>query len=223
MEGMGHPGPRLALMVAALVLSGCGTALPAADPAPAATSRATARVGVEPIESAESAEPTDATDPLGAGGSGGGVSSGRDTPSVSLPTGPVFPLTLRRTGGIADFHDTVVLDDDGLVTVDTTSIVGRTCRLSAAQRGTLLVGLSTLRLTGSHAAPSTTDDGPDPSPPADGDAPTDPITVTVTDVNARPVDLTDPSLGQIAALVSALITDVTLTTPATTTCEDTPQ
>ncbi len=220
MEGMGHTGPRLALVATALVLSGCGTALPAGDPT--VTARSTSQVGVEASRSVEPGEPSEPAEPIDAAGSGQGVSSGRDVPTVTLSTGPVFPLTLRRTGGIADFHDTVVLTGDGVATVDTASIAGRTCRLSAAQRATLLVGLSTLRLTGSHPAPTTTADRSDPGPPADGEAPTDPITVTVTDVHARPVDLTDPSLGQIAALVSALVTDVTLTAPATTTCTDAP-
>ncbi len=204
---MGRTGPGVVLVVTAFALSGCGTVLTAA--APSAAPAATTQAGVEP------------TAPVDAAGSGAGISSGRDAPSVTLPTGPVFPLTLRRTGGIADFHDTVVLSGDGLATVDTTSISGRTCRLSATQSAQLLVGLSTLRLSRSPSSPAAAAaDGAETSPPSDGEAPTDPITVTVTDVNARPVDLTDPSLGQIAALVSALVTDVTLTRPAVTPCSD---
>ncbi len=221
---MGRTGPGVALVVAALALSGCGSALPTGRSAPQPTTQtrvapgATGEGGAE-VDPADVGDVDEAGDAGDVGGAGEGISSGRDTPAVKLPTGPVFPLTLRRTGGIADFHDTVVLDDDGLVTVDTTSIAGRTCRLTAPQRATLLVGLSTLRLGGSTPAPR---DASGPAPSVDGETPTDPITVTVTDVNARPVDLTDPSLGQISALVSALITDVTLTTPATTSCTDAP-
>jgi hypothetical protein len=47
---------------------------------------------------------------------------------------------------------------------------------------------------------------------------TDPITISVTDHEARRIDLSDPSLGEISGLVGILVSDVTLSVPATTRC-----
>ena len=53
----------------------------------------------------------------------------------------------------------------------------------------------------------------------DPDAVTDdPITISVTDHQARRIDLSDPSLGEISGLVGTLVSDVTLSVPATTRC-----
>jgi hypothetical protein len=129
------------------------------------------------------------------------------------PPSPVFPLTLRRTGGIAGFDDTVVLRANGQVLVDTRSVHGRTCTLTGPQQKQLLTALGTVRLNGF---------GPEASEPADtgsgeGEGP-DRITISITDQRARPIDLSDPSLGDVAGMVGALVTDVTLSSPATTTC-----
>ncbi|WP_347350665.1 hypothetical protein [Intrasporangium sp.] len=134
---------------------------------------------------------------------------GLEVPPVVL-TGPVFPLTLRRTGGTAGFHDTVVLRGDGTLTVDTDTIHGRTCRLDRATRTALLVALSTLQLGSPHTTPAGL---PERTPTS-----SDPITLTVTDVHHRPVDIDDPSLGEIHSRIAALVSDVTLTVPALTRC-----
>ena len=42
---------------------------------------------------------------------------------------------------------------------------------------------------------------------------TDPITISVTDHQARRIDLSDPSLGEISGLVGTLVSDVTLSVP----------
>lgn len=125
-------------------------------------------------------------------------------------TGPTFPLTLRRTGGIADFHDTVVLTGNGTLSVDTDTIHGRTCQLDKATSNGLLVALSTLRLAGPRPVPTDV--------PVSSDASSVPITVTVTDVHHRPVQLDDPSLGEIRSRVAALVGDVALSAPARTRC-----
>ncbi|WP_147062858.1 hypothetical protein [Terrabacter aerolatus] len=145
---------------------------------------------------------------VGSGGSDAGAPS----------YGPSFPLVLRRTGGIAGFDDRIVLDLDGRMHVETRSVHGRVCTLPAPQQRQLVALLATVRLD----SPA---DGTSPSDVPSGDLATvgpdpvtDPITISVTDEQARPIDLSDPSLGEISALVGGLVGDVTLTTPATTRC-----
>ncbi|MGN6751310.1 MAG: hypothetical protein ACTHJJ_02010 [Intrasporangium sp.] len=140
----------------------------------------------------------------------GGGTPGADQPIVDA-TGPTFPLTFRRTGGIAGFHDTVVINANGTLSVDTDTIHGRICNLDKGRRNGLLVALSTLRLGAPALTPTQLPDSTDTS--------SNPITITVTDVHHHPVDLDDPSLGEIRSTVTALVADVTLTVPATTRCE----
>lgn len=137
----------------------------------------------------------------------GGEAPGEQAPSQAV-TGPTFPLTLRRTGGSAQFQDTIVLQGDGRLSVDSGAFTGRVCVLGGNERRELLAALSTLRLAGTPAAPSS------PSEPGLSD----PIRISVTDVHARPVELADPSLGAVAGMVAALVSDVTLTSPAMTRC-----
>jgi hypothetical protein len=149
----------------------------------------------------------------------GVVGSGPDEP------GPRFPMTLRRTGGIAAFDDRVVVQTDGRLVVETRLVRGRTCSLTPAQRSQLVSALTALRATPVQATDPSTD-GAVPIPPAgdaadegDGeDAESEPITLSVTDDLARTFDLADPSLGGVSDLVGAVVTDVTLTTPASATC-----
>lgn len=178
------------LSVAVLALGGCG----ATGPTTVAASGAGA-----PTDSTTQDPPTAAA--------GGAPSLERLS---APPTGPTFPLTVRRTGGIADFHDTIVIKANGSLTVDTKDVHDRTCTLDKQTRTSLLVALSTLRL-GAPPAPSTA--VPEPT-----DTSSDPITITVTDVHARPVDIGDPSLGEIRSMVSALVADVTLKVPGATRC-----
>ena len=98
---------------------------------------------------------------------------------------------MRRTGGIAGFDDTIVLRANGQILVETRTVRGRSCLLGAAQQRQLLAALSTLRLgvDGSAATPT---EPVDPVGSGDGET-NDPITIRVTDVHARPVDLSDPS------------------------------
>ncbi len=148
--------------------------------------------------------PTSFIDPPSATGT-----TGPDRATVG-PIGPTFPLTVRRTGGIAGFHDTIVLRANGTLTVDTDTIHGRTCALGNGKHNTLLVALSTLMLGTPSSEPEPLD-----SPSETG---TDPITITVTDNHHRLVGLDDPSLGEVRSQVAALVADVTLTDPATTRC-----
>lgn len=190
MGPMVRRGIAAGLSVGVLGLGGCGV-----------TTMAT---GATPVPGA----PLDAATTIPETQSAAGA-PGLDRPTAQ-PTGPTFPLTLRRTGGIAGFHDTVVLNANGSLSVDTDTIHGRLCTLDKATRNSLLVALSTLRLGGPQA--------PATPVPESSDTSSNPITVTVTDVHHRPVDLGDPSLGEIRSKVTALVSDVTLTIPATTRC-----
>lgn len=199
MVRMGRAGLGWGLVVAALALSGCGSVSAAAGAGGASEPTATS-----PVER-----------PVGGSGlapaGGGRAMSGTLGGSLA----PAFPLTLRRTGGIAAYDDTVVLKANGQILVETRTIRGRSCTLASSPQRRLLVALSTLRL---DEAPATTSD-PTPSDSSGAsDETSEPIHISVTDREARLVDLSDPSLGEVASMVGALIADVTLTSPATTSC-----
>ncbi|EWS99727.1 hypothetical protein N865_21100 [Intrasporangium oryzae NRRL B-24470] len=130
---------------------------------------------------------------------------------------PAFPLTLRRTGGIAGYDDTIVLKADGQLIVDTRTVRGRSCTLGSSPQRRLIAALSALRLDESRAPVGIQTTPSDSS--GTGDETSDPIHISVTDKEARPVDLSDPSLGEVASMVGALIADVTLSSPATTACK----
>lgn len=187
---------RLAVAMSALVvaLSGCATGAPASNGTPTPID---SRL---PSRTFAGGAVGDATDPI---------------------IGPVFPLTLRRTGGVAGYDDTVILRADGTVLVNTRSIHGRECQLSGAQQKHLLSLLSTLRLVDATETPTV--GGPDgtvdgSAPEGDDDTPNDAIVIDITDHKLRPLDLSDPSLGEVAGLVGSLVSDVTLSIPAATEC-----
>lgn len=176
----------LGLTVAALALSACGTATagPAAPPtASRVQTTSTAAPGSAPTSAPPDAQPGDSR-------------------------GPVFPITLRRTGGIADFDDTVVLEASGRVLVETRTVHGRVCVLTEQRRDPLYGVLGTLR-HGEDERPG------DSSTSADGN---DVIRIRLTDAHGHPFDLTDPSLGSVSDLVGTLVSDVTLSSPATVAC-----
>ncbi|GGN07134.1 hypothetical protein GCM10009721_38570 [Terrabacter tumescens] len=211
MDHMGRAGLCVGLAIAALFVGGCGSDVSTdssdSPGAVGATTQSSSGSGGS-TRSSTSTQPR-----IGSGGS--------DAAPPSY--GPTFPLTLRRTGGIAGFDDRIVLDLDGRLHVETRSVHGRVCTLAPAQQRRLVSLLATLRLD-----PSTTDlptsdlpgdQGPvGPDTPDAPDAVTDPITITVTDDEARPIDLSGPSLGEVSGLVGVLVGDVTLSVPATTRC-----
>jgi hypothetical protein len=195
---MGRAGLCVGLAIAALFLGGCGAATPDGGSAGGGGGSTSASAGTS----------TSAPQRL----------QGAGDPSATASYGPAFPLTLHRTGGIAGFDDRIVLELNGRVHVETRSVHGRVCTLPASQQHQLVALLATLRL---GAVAGTTTDLP--SDGSTGAGPTtvtesDPITIAVTDDLARQVDLSDPSLGEISGLVGTLVSDVTLSAPATTRC-----
>lgn len=206
MVPMGRAGLCVGLAIAAVFVGGCGSA-----------TSADAGAGVSGTTGAiSSAAPSSTSARAHAGSAASGGSGGSDALAPSY--GPSFPLVLRRTGGIAGFDDRIVLDLDGRMHVETRSVHGRVCTLPAQQQRQLVSLLATLRLD-----PPATDLSSGDVPTGDlatvaPDPVTDPITISVTDDRARPIDLSDPSLGEISGLVAGLVGDVTLTAPATTRC-----
>lgn len=187
--------PGLGVAMAALTLGGCATAgADLNDTTTAATSR--------------SASAT--TGPRG---------GSAQQPQGALPRdarGPIFPLTLRRTGGIAGYDDTVVLEPTGQVLVETRLVHGRVCVLAKPQREQLFSLLSTLRQTGPTATPTAPIEPMEPSEPGESEV----IRISLTDARNQLFDLTDPSLGSVSGLVGGLVSDVTLTSPLTVSCKN---
>ena len=194
MDVMGRAGLCVGMAVAALFVGGCGSATLEEGSPGEVTSSASA-----PVSSTTSA--------LRFGAAG--------DDALGSSYGPTFPLTLRRTGGIAGFDDQIVLEANGRVRVETRTVHGRVCTLSAPQQRQLVTLLATLRLGPSTLEPPT--DGSTARDPDDVPE-SDPITISVTDHQARAIDLSDPSLGEISGLVGLVVSDVTLSVPATTRC-----
>ena len=128
MDDMWRASVCAGVAVGALLLGGCGVAVPAdrGRPAarrsrPAAGPPATPRSGSGPDIDAGNDDRPGRTVTAASG-------SGPDEP------GPKFPMTLRRTGGIAAFDDRVVVQANGRLVVETRLVRGRTCSLTPAQR-----------------------------------------------------------------------------------------
>ncbi len=224
MDAMGAKGLASGLAVCALALGGCASVLPDDGSGAGADSASTA-----PADPDGSGSPTAGADVGGLDGLGdpgvGGVQGGDVGGAGPGLAAPAFPLTVHRTGGIAGFDDRLTLRADGRVLVNTLSVHGRLCTLTGATRSQMMAALQILKVDpqvpgGLGASGQGTGDGV----PTDGDGlggstgPTDPIVVTVTDRHGRFVDLSDASLGSVATMVDGLLTDVTLTTPAVTSC-----
>jgi len=215
MDSMLRAGVCTAVAVSALLLGGCGFTASVNGVGSTTQSQALTSDGGSTGEAPGGADGgansgIDAGNDIDRANGDGGVGSGPDEP------GPKFPMTLRRTGGIAGFDDRVVVAVSGRVVVDTRLVHGRTCTLTKTQRQQLMDALTALRATPLESG-NPTPGGTATLPPSD-DAESEPITLSVTDDLARSFDLTDSSLGGVADLIGAVVTDVTLTTPASATC-----
>ncbi|WP_323100277.1 hypothetical protein [Intrasporangium sp. YIM S08009] len=201
---MGRAGRCVGLAAAVLLLTGCGVDVPSTD----------GEFTTPPGHDATSASP-------GAAGTGTPTTGDATADAGAGPEyGPQFPLTLRRTGGVAGFDDRIVLRADGKLLVDTRSVHGRVCTLGGAQLHQIVGALSTLRLGPWSIGTTPTDGAGDGATDPASIPASDPIIISVTDDRSRAVDLTDPSVGEVAGLVATLVADVTLSAPATTRCTD---
>lgn len=202
---MGRSGLGAGLAIAALAISGCGSA---STLNPAASTRVTA------------SKPASSPAPSRIDGGGPQSVESPDDGSQTPPS-PVFPLTIRRTGGIASFSDTITLRSDGRVNVETRSVHARVCTPERQQQRDLIAALGTLHLGGTGATGI-----PDPSADGSGGAgstggpggaggDTAQILISVVDAHGRSIDLGEPSLASVLTMVTSLVSDVTLSQPST--------
>lgn len=211
---MGRLGLGSGLAIVALTISGCGS-VPTLDASPSIT--------------ASAPQVTTSTAPSRAHGGGPQSVESPDDGSQHPPPSPVFPLTISRTGGIAEFNDSIILRADGRVNVETRSVHDRTCTLDRQRQRDLIAALGTLHLgeaaatpvpdpaadgSGSTAGSNGTDGtGSTGGTPAGSD--TSQILISVIDAHGRSVDLGEPSLASVLTMVTTLVSDVTLSQPST--------
>jgi len=119
--------------------------------------------------------------------------SPKGPPSMSQPT--VFPLTITRIGGIAGFHDALIVNGDGLVSVTQKGRTPWQCRLTpvAAKRvATAAYAMPWPRLTGGSTSARFPDD----------------LVTLVQSPAGGPVRLEDPQTGTAGAIFNDLINDL---------------
>jgi hypothetical protein len=119
--------------------------------------------------------------------------SPKGPPSMSQPA--VFPLTITRIGGIAGFHDVLIVNGDGLVSVTQKGKTRWQCRLTpvAAKRvATAASAVPWPRLTTSNTSASFPDD----------------LVTLVQSAAGGPVRLEDPQTGAAGRVLNELINDV---------------
>lgn len=132
-----------------------------------------------------------------------GPGSATTPTSGSRPS--VFPVTLTRTGGVAGFHDVLVVSADGLVSVTGKAQLQRQCRLTAdalEQLTTAVAAVPWPRLTPSSTAASFPDD----------------LVTMAQSPAGGPVRLDDPQVGAGGPQLEALLTDLGGAPGASTMC-----
>jgi len=120
-------------------------------------------------------------------------SSQREPPSASQPS--VFPLTITRAGGIAGFHDVLVVTSDGLVSVTRKGKAGWRCRLTPEAARRLTTAASQVpwpRLTLNGTSASFPDD----------------LVTTVVSPAGGPVRVEDPQVGAAGPVFTELVNDL---------------
>lgn len=119
--------------------------------------------------------------------------SGSEPPSASQPS--VFPLTITRTGGIAGFHDVLVVTSDGLVSLTRKGKASWQCQLTPEAARRLTTAASEVpwpRLTPGGTKPSFPDD----------------LVTTVVSPAGGPVRLQDPQVRAAGPVFSELVNDL---------------
>jgi hypothetical protein len=119
--------------------------------------------------------------------------SPKDPPIMSQPA--VFPLTITRIGGIAGFHDVLIVNRDGLVSVTQKGRTRWQCRLTPAAAKRVATAASAVpwpRLTTSSPGASFPDD----------------LVTLVRSPAGGPVRLEDPQTGAAGTVFTGLINDL---------------
>jgi hypothetical protein len=149
----------------------------------------------------------------GSGGSGttAGGETGASTTATSSPSTPhptaaaAFPLTVSRTGGIAGFHDVVVLQADGRLEVNSRGHTS-SCRLKPEVLKDILRavgGVPWERLTPADSRPKHPDDM---------------VLLVASEGRRAPARLDDPLLGGLQQQLSDLVVDSSGPNPAHELC-----
>ena len=118
---------------------------------------------------------------------------------------PVFPVTITRTGGVAGFHDVLVVAADGVVSVRGRAQLQRQCQLTADALEQLTTAVSAVpwpRITPSSTAAAFPDD----------------LVTLVRSPAGGPVRLDDPQVGAGGRQLGALLTDLAGDPGASTMC-----
>ncbi|MHB8186545.1 MAG: hypothetical protein ACYDDU_10775 [Dermatophilaceae bacterium] len=120
-------------------------------------------------------------------------SQGSTSTNASQP--PVFPLTITRIGGVAGFHDVLVVASDGLVSVTQKGKAQRQCRLTPEAAKRLTTAASQVpwpRITPASTQPSFPDD----------------MVTMVMSPAGGPVRLEDPQVGAAGPVFNELVNDL---------------
>ncbi|MEO8555284.1 MAG: hypothetical protein ABI474_01330 [Actinomycetota bacterium] len=136
-----------------------------------------------------------------------GSQTGPDSaPGTSASPPSVFPLTITRTGGIAGFHDVLVVTKDGLVSGTQKGKAQWQCQLTPGSSARLTTAASKVpwpRLTtGSTSAAF----------------PDDMVTMVVSPAGG-PVRVEDPQVGAAGPVFTELVTDLSAGRSASGQCK----
>jgi len=124
-------------------------------------------------------------------GSQGPAGSPANSPSQSS----VFPLTITRVGGVAGFHDVLVVTSDGLVSVTQKGKAQRQCRLTPEAAKRLTTAASQVpwpRLTPGKTTAAFPDD----------------LVTLVLSPAGGPVRVEDPQVGAAGPVFTELVNDL---------------
>ena len=128
-------------------------------------------------------------------GSQSASNSSSNSPSNGSSQPSVFPLTITRVGGVAGFHDVLVVTGDGLVSVTQKGKTQRQCRLTPEAATRLTTAVSQVPWT--HITPGKTSAA----------FPDDLITMVLSPAGG-PVRVEDPQVGAAGPVFNELVNDL---------------
>jgi|SRR5680860_179896 len=120
---------------------------------------------------------------------------GSQSPSNSPSPPSVFPLTITRDGGVAGFHDVMVVTSDGLVSVTQKGKAQRQCRLTPEAAKRLTTAAS--QVPWPHITPGKTTAA----------FPDDLVTMVLSPAGG-PVRVEDPQIGAAGPVFNELVNDL---------------
>ncbi len=118
-----------------------------------------------------------------------------DSPANSSSQPSVFPLTITRVGGVAGFHDVLVVTSDGLVSVTQKGKAPRQCRLTPEAAKRLTTAAS--QVSWAHTTPGKTTAA----------FPDDLVTMVLSPAGG-PVRVEDPQVGAAGPVFNELVNDL---------------